>query len=342
MLTVTMSRFSATIWLKREGLLIASRGLRTCRGLGWRRRAISGPDPLPISAAWTILVRRHGSLACMSTDARTPGWRHETSNPINLEGGRSHDAPARDAHRPARRSGTSSAARARRSVPGHSARVEPRHFFLGQDRAQDEQGEAPAEDERRGFTRSSASWRTRPAADAACLHDSGEPAERLRDRPQPEHSAVAVTHGITQLLSESELRGVIAHELAHIRNRDMLTRPSPLRSAARSPGSRHAAVHGRRRRQPARVRRPLAMASSRRSRRRSSSSLSRASASTRPTPLAPASRAARTPWPTRSSACEAGAKAMPDAGHLGRGAALHRQALPRRRHRGALLDPPPY
>jgi len=39
----------------------------------------------------------------------------------------------------------------------------------------------------------------------------------------PEKSAVAVTAGITRLLSEDELRGVIAHELAHIRNRDILT-----------------------------------------------------------------------------------------------------------------------
>ncbi|MGZ5322020.1 MAG: zinc metalloprotease HtpX [Solirubrobacterales bacterium] len=38
----------------------------------------------------------------------------------------------------------------------------------------------------------------------------------------PEKSAVAVTQGITRLLSEDELRGVIAHELAHIRNRDVL------------------------------------------------------------------------------------------------------------------------
>jgi heat shock protein HtpX len=38
----------------------------------------------------------------------------------------------------------------------------------------------------------------------------------------PKHSAVAVTRGITQLLSEDELRGVIAHELAHIKHRDIL------------------------------------------------------------------------------------------------------------------------
>ena len=39
----------------------------------------------------------------------------------------------------------------------------------------------------------------------------------------PGHSAVAVTQGITKLLSEDELRGVVAHELAHIRSRDILT-----------------------------------------------------------------------------------------------------------------------
>lgn len=38
----------------------------------------------------------------------------------------------------------------------------------------------------------------------------------------PEHGVVAVTDGIVDLLSERELRGVIAHELAHIKNRDIL------------------------------------------------------------------------------------------------------------------------
>jgi len=36
------------------------------------------------------------------------------------------------------------------------------------------------------------------------------------------HSAVAVTAGITKLLSTDELRGVVAHELAHIKHRDIL------------------------------------------------------------------------------------------------------------------------
>ena len=38
----------------------------------------------------------------------------------------------------------------------------------------------------------------------------------------PERAAVAVTNGIMRQLSQEELAGVIAHELAHIRNRDTL------------------------------------------------------------------------------------------------------------------------
>jgi heat shock protein HtpX len=39
----------------------------------------------------------------------------------------------------------------------------------------------------------------------------------------PSNAAVAVTEGLMQSLDKEELRGVIAHELAHIKNRDILT-----------------------------------------------------------------------------------------------------------------------
>ena len=38
----------------------------------------------------------------------------------------------------------------------------------------------------------------------------------------PDHAAVAATEGILQILSDDELEGVIAHELAHVKHRDIL------------------------------------------------------------------------------------------------------------------------
>jgi heat shock protein HtpX len=38
----------------------------------------------------------------------------------------------------------------------------------------------------------------------------------------PQHAAVAVTQGIVRILTPDELEGVLAHEMAHVKNRDIL------------------------------------------------------------------------------------------------------------------------
>ncbi|MFQ5967313.1 MAG: zinc metalloprotease HtpX [Acidimicrobiia bacterium] len=53
------------------------------------------------------------------------------------------------------------------------------------------------------------------------LIDSPQPNAFATGR-SPKHAAVAVTSGIVDMLSTQELEGVLAHELAHVRNRDIL------------------------------------------------------------------------------------------------------------------------
>jgi heat shock protein HtpX len=57
------------------------------------------------------------------------------------------------------------------------------------------------------------------------------PSLHIIDRPEPNafatgrgpgHAAVAVTRGILEVMDERQLRGVLAHEISHITNRDML------------------------------------------------------------------------------------------------------------------------
>ncbi len=38
----------------------------------------------------------------------------------------------------------------------------------------------------------------------------------------PDHAAVAVTQGLLRIVEQDELRGVLAHEISHVRHRDIL------------------------------------------------------------------------------------------------------------------------
>ena len=81
----------------------------------------------------------------------------------------------------------------------------------------------------------------------------------------PKHAVVAVTRGIVEILDERELRGVLAHEIAHVANRDILVASVRCRAG---PGSRRWARGARGRGRPRASRPPRRPGSRRRTSRR--------------------------------------------------------------------------
>ena len=152
--------------------------------------------------------------------------------------------------------------------PGPRQRHELHHVLLLRPHgAQDVPGPGG---HREGGARSSTRWWTGSASGPGCRCPSWRwprTTSPTRSPPgrSPEKAVVAVTTGILKYMPQEELEGVIAHELAHIKNRDMLittiaagiagaiSLPAlPVAVRRRPPGRRGRAPRGPDRHRPAR------------------------------------------------------------------------------------------
>ena len=161
----------------------------------------------------------------------------------------------------------------------------------------------------------------------------------------PAHGAVAVTTGLLRVLSRREVRGVVAHENAHIRNRDVtiatVAAASPPVISGIANAVQFSAFFGGSKRRRGRRHQPAGDCCSRSSRQSPRPGAdghlrSREYSPTRPPPGSPETRR---PWPPHWTMAFA-ADVCPR-GSSGHREPLHRQPTDRRRPRGAVSTHPP-
>ena len=132
--------------------------------------------------------------------------------------------PARRAHRALRRaSAGSSAARRARLFLAIAVAFNFAMFWFSARLALKMSRRARSSRVRRpSCARTSSSWPGAPASPSPLYLIPSEQPNAFATGRNPEHSAVAVTEGLLAHMPREQVRGVIAHELAHIKNRDVL------------------------------------------------------------------------------------------------------------------------